>query len=294
MEKEIVDVNGDGNCFYRALYGSILLNKNVHKNKSIVQLMNDLECQNNQNKKSKIILKIKTEISQSYLEHYDQETEWVKCFRKHMSKFIKVEPDIIKNNIEFWKNMDRETYKEAVRTYPMWFTQKFRDKSPNIKEYAELFAQNVEKLNTWATQLEIAIAKRVLYKYGINLKIESYDGNGNGTIKTSGEMESALELFADEPYDDTIYILNIGLQHFNFVYYKDVSPTSTSSRDNGKTPVKPLITPTNGLKSGMLVGGKKRFSRPKICINGKLHHCYIDKCNKNKKYIKMKNKKIYV
>ena len=265
--KQLVNVEGDGSCFYRALYGYILLNKNLslpHKSyRTISTTIADFGCKNDIVTQKVSEIKVTLNENQLFLQNYEQETNWVKCLRYFISeKLVTKENNIIKQYFDSFNIMEADTYNEVIKEFPDWFASALPNFCYNdIGMFTAILKANIISLKSGVSQIEVRIVKDFFNKLGINILIIN---TANKDIKISD-----LQKFPDEPADNTIYLLNIDAIHYNFVYYKD-----------GET--------------GMQVGGKKRFTIPKMCINGKLYNCYIDKNNKNKKYIKIEKTKIYV
>lgn len=270
MKKTLIDVAGDGSCFYRALYGYILYNTNLKilkKNKEEIETYAKvIDCYDKIININISVPKKKEDYNNLFtLYNNNDEDAWVKCLRKYLSLYIKSKPEVVLNVF----NMIHSAFNhiESRDLIPGWTIKKFPNTAPTLDEFVIAWSETIKNKGVYAETYDIEIVRNCLQDIGIDLITQIYENIDNNT-----DVDEALALFPEKPENNKIYLLNksgsnhSNADHFYFVRYED----------------------------NVQGGGKKRFTRPKICINGKLHNCYIDKDNKNKKYIKIKKTKIYV
>ena len=263
MNKELVDVKGDGSCFYRALYGYLLLNKNFDKSK--IKSINDkLKCDINEMQMESERLRNDKDFN-LYLKDYEKETNWVKCFRNYLHNyiinnkkqsenyynFIKSLYENNKDNNESFISILNELFKNSWITKMLIKEIKINNRYkkelnfevfPDFNEFSEQFKISIKNINEYTTGIEVEIIKDILKEIGINIEIIIFDEQ-----ITKDNLNTILEKFPTNPKKNTIYLLNINQKHYNFVYYyksvtfKSASPTTTS-RTRASPPDNPIVT----------------------------------------------------
>jgi hypothetical protein len=181
---QLLDVKGDGSCFYRSIYNSA---KHTNLLKRVVDQFSS--------------------IGGYEIEKQPSENEFVKLIRYTLSDMVKYSEDygIIKDVHKYFKSLDRETYREVLNAFPDWFERAFRNfkDDESRKRFRNTFSDSIKKVNNWVTEIEIEIIKNVLMEAGIVVIVI------NNNVKRN---------FVFEP--DTIYVLNIGEYHYNSILPK--------------------------------------------------------------------------
>lgn len=245
--KKLVDVDGDGNCFYRALYGYALYNSiGIEGINSIFDL---IECEKGKNKKVSDIINHPEENPplRKRLEGYDQEEEWIKCFREYMKMYLIRNPRIVKDMFDRLVDpyLDDESYEAIVSSYPVWFYRIYGKTRPSsLNAFVRTLADYIGEYGKYASFLDISIVQNILniLDYEVNIRC-------CGTISKKADVKKILALFPDLPGPKTFNLVNISEGHYNFVWYdNDSSPTSPTSQ----------TLPSSGGKSKQV----KRTSRP--------------------------------
>jgi hypothetical protein len=278
MQKTLVDVNGDGNCFYRALYGYILFNGTEYSSgiTSINEILNNFsktipECKNGINKNISTIINhpVITNGLRKRLDEQEQENEWIKCLRYYIANYIDRNKNILEDNFNYLIGLSDTNYKAVIDSYPGWFKDIFKnDKPDSLETFAIVIANYIRTDKKYASYLDIGIIKNIFYNMGYNIIIRSIPYQEITNIDTVENVNRLKALYPDNPDKNTFYLININEAHYNFIWY------DTSSQ---------------------ISGGNKANKKPKTKYlhNNKLYTKYKDKSNK-KEYIKMKGKNIYV
>lgn len=263
MKKEIVDVKGDGNCFYRAIYGYVLHNNVM----SSEDFFNIFEC--------KELARMDVSAAKTHfasddprkrLSNSDQEQKFDACARNYMSTFILQYPSILEDNLSILQRLDDDAYELIKQRYEEWFGKAFPKAPQNVKAYARAFSDNVKISKTDACDVDIIVMNTILATYGFEINYTYAAG--------ADELNYVLALstIPDVPRYDTIYLVKLP-GHYNFVKFNAESPQKSSR--------------------GMLVGGKKKQLHKKIMVNSKLYTKYYSK-KYNKYYIRQNKKKVYL
>jgi hypothetical protein len=264
MKKEIVDVKGDGNCFYRAIYGYVLHNNVM----SSEEFFNIFECKELARLDvSSVRSHFASDDPRQRLYNTEQEDKFDTCVRNYLSAFVLQYPSILQDNLNLLQQLDDQEYETMKTYYTEWFGKAFPKPPKDVKSYARAFSDNVKISTTYACDVDFIVIHKVLEHFGYQLGITF--ANGSDTVN----YIKAIAMLPDVPRSDTIYLVKIA-EHYNFVKFSQENP-QTSSR-------------------GMLVGGKKKKQiRKKIMVNSKLYTKYYSKQN-GKSYIIQNKKKIFV
>lgn len=259
--KELVDVRGDGNCFYRAVYGYILHNKNI--NIGITAFLNLFECREAiQQNISKIDKHFADDDVRKRLYNQGQEDSWDACIRDYLSKYILAKKTgIVKQFYDSLMALDMPTYKMVIQSYTDWFKTYFGEEKPeDLDTFALVFAGNIKKTGTEACQLDIDIFKHILRFYGYNLRIDHISNASEAVITDS------LAMLPETPEPNTIYLIHLP-GHYNFVLFKE---------------------------DVIYVGGSRNSNKyGKVMINNKLYKKHYD-AKKKKYYVKKTKKMVYI
>lgn len=180
----ILNVKGDGSCFYRSLYICL---KEYNILDRIIKHLETLNTEyNNQN----------IEIN---------EEEFVRLARYTLSYLIRSGKDyqIVKRVYKNFETYDNETFKEVLKSFPQWFNFKFyyikdyNEKIMTTRIFSNTFSESIKENINWVTEIEIEILKNIFSELGINIVII------NNKVKENF-------LFNDK----TIYVMNIRECHY--------------------------------------------------------------------------------
>lgn len=143
---KIIDVTGDGSCFFRALYVAL-------KHKTLV---------------TRFMRKA------SIRSFKCTEEEFVESIRSVLSKLITDKND--KNMVhEVYNNLrvlSKSDYKEIVHSsFPAWFTSSFSTLPKTEQEFRTKFARGVAVKSNWVSEIEVAIVAKILYELKYHLHI---------------------------------------------------------------------------------------------------------------------------
>jgi hypothetical protein len=264
MKKEIVDVKGDGNCFYRAIYGYVLHN-NVMSSEDFFDIF---ECKELARLDvSSVRTHFADDDPRKRLYNTEQEDKFDTCIRNYISTYVLQYPNILQENLSLLQQLVDTEYNEFKKQQTEWFGKAFPKPPKDVQAYARAFSDNVKISTTYACAIDYIVTSKILETYGYDFNV-TY---ANGSDRLNYVL--ALSMLPDVPRSDTIYLVKIS-DHYNFVKFSQESQ-GTSSR-------------------GMLVGGKKKkLPRKKIMVNSKIYTKYYSK-KYDKNYIIQNKKKIFV
>lgn len=287
--KEVVDVRGDGNCFYRALYGYVVHNKNLHF-KNMGEFLSIFQCDQKhilQQNVSKMDHHFASDKGIKRLYNRGQEDLWEECVRHYLANLVLQNPMILREHLDIIYNNYPESYAELKTIFTDWFGKAFPTQPPaNVVDYAKEFAKNVRISRTEACEIDIFVIQKILAQYGIQLKVTPIRSSDYATI--SELIINSNKLIPKSPVINTIYLIRVP-GHYNFVKFKD---DDGSSSPRALSTTHRQISPRASSSSihGMLVGG----TTSKIMwTNDKIYKKFYDK-KKGKYYIRKNNKKIYI
>jgi len=271
-EKYLVDVTGDGSCYYRALYGALIFSR------AGINVRNELkkiQCNVNENStRSDIILheKIKLKLYKQ-LHNYDEEEIWVDCLRNVVSNLVlypynetnypanddsnllhktvhKQVSDMISDSYNVLLEAG-PSLSEILEEFPSELRSKLRKGPPeDLPSFRKLLSDHIKNKSHYAGEYDCKIVAIIFeLLFGIEIVIKTI----NNDIKTNDDVRATLALFPDTPQHRTIYLLNINTKHYNFVEYDE---------DAGATKMLRALYGTQG--------GKKVNMR-KILVAGRLY-----------------------
>ncbi len=260
MNKSVIDVKDDGNCFYRAIYGYAYLHNMLDS-----PIMRNFDCYQNmtQDDIQKLTdsflqrkrYKTQPEIYKDILKKYDNSREdlWVQCMRNYIASQIRIIDERNAGNklVSIYKSFiecDEETYIAILDAMPGWMKEVFPTKPSSFDDFKNEYANHIEKDCTWVAETEIRIFRHIFDKLGFKLQILSYNNN-----ECIDDMDKVISDSPSQPQSDTFYLVCCNEIHYNFILYNSES-----------------------VSRGMVVGGK-------IFIDGKLYKKHTDK-----------NKRVYI
>lgn len=170
---------GDGNCFYRAIY------KAAKENELYDALS---EC-----------------IFGSLIEY--EEEQFVKALREKMSTMFRLKNDYsaISNLFENLNAASPKSYKLLTQYMPPYYMKKYQKKKPESEDELRIFiADHVAKNKEWAGELEVMLLKTILKGCG-NLEIYSFNDKIPDTIVFNPE--------------NTLYLINEGDVHYDYLVF---------------------------------------------------------------------------
>lgn len=178
----IKDVKGDGSCFFRSIYGAA------------------------KDKRGALKKLVKCFLYPEKLKEYKNDEElFVKDMRHKLCDTILHENDgdVIKNIYSTLIELSDENYKMVIEGFPSWMRKEFKIKPQSEKIFRKTIAERVLKNSTWVSEIEVNIVKDTLkYCIGSGLNIIILNTPPNKYFK---------------PKFKTLYILNIGEVHYNYL-----------------------------------------------------------------------------
>lgn len=175
---KIVDVTGDGSCFFRALY-LVLKQKN-----GIPRLIKNYQ-ENNL--------------------HVEGEEEFVSMMRILLAKLIVEKKDwgIIHDVYQNLKHLDKRDYTSILKTsFPSWFVAMFRTLPKTEQVFRNKFANGILSKSNWVSEIEVTIVAKMLQETKFYLH-----------IFTGKSLPNKRFAFAPKG----LYLLNLNEVHYNAI-----------------------------------------------------------------------------
>jgi len=204
-----INVKGDGNCFFRAIYKSAKDSGNLGK-----------------------LVKCFLEDSFENLEHYENnERDFIMDMREKLALNIEQELDggQINSIFEHLHGFDvhdkeaMETYAMIVDTLPDWISTRFKNPPKTLAEFREAVCKNIRKQGTYVSQIEIDIFKYI-----------------NDTFCNEPDKHVILNVVATAPQQDInlsqINIINVANIHYQYLAHKTATKQASSTFSASTTP----------------------------------------------------------
>jgi len=197
-----INVKGDGNCFFRAIYKSAKDSGNLEK-----------------------LVKCFLEDSFENFEHYENnERDFIMDMREKLARSIEDGKDggqikSIFENLHAFDVKDKEameTYTIIVETLPDWISTRFRKPPKTLAEFREAVCENIRKQGTYVSQIEIDIFKYI-----------------NDTFCNEPDKHVTLNVVATAPQQDIkldeINIINVANIHYQYLARKTATKQASST-----------------------------------------------------------------
>jgi hypothetical protein len=199
MQHEIVDVPGDGNCFFYSIYGA-LKDAGLLKRQGLAS--------------SKIV--------------WDKRKAFAKCFRGVIA-------DIISRAGQKGKTHLQTTPSESEKYLHSFFDLYHRYDASSIataledvgrecydcvsnhefEGFTSCWSKKVREDKTWVSQIDVSLAKTVLRRHGIRLLIV---------------WRTNIPAFESVDEEDTIVLMNCNNMHYKYIKYVPISDNKKESR----------------------------------------------------------------
>lgn len=180
---KIVDVKGDGSCFYRSLYESA-------------------------NNRPRMVERMLKKMGHIVSTTKPTQTQFVQHFRLGLSKRIVDQKDygVIKDVYTNLKAMDSKNYKEIMTSsFPSWIVREFKQLPKTEASFRKAFAQGVLSMSAWASEIEVRIVNEILKK-----ELKSRLGVFNSPPRSSFQFKK-----------NVLYLINRDELHYNAIVIED-------------------------------------------------------------------------
>ena len=181
-------ITGDGSCFYRSVFNSLL---NTDKN----LVLNIIE-----------FLERKTNLAFCDNDCQVEEENFVVFIRRCISNMILEGKDynIVRGFYEHIKNFEENDMEMLLDNKSNWIKKITQDiKRKDFNTFKRLFSNEVSIISNWADELDIAITKGILNE--INVKLHILNVNNEGNIKIYERLVRN---------NNNIYIINMAEEHY--------------------------------------------------------------------------------
>lgn len=177
MNYKIVNVIGDGSCFFRSIY-------------KYLKYADVLEY---------VSLKLNNNISK-----VTSQNDFVILLRIVLSKIIKNQDDsdIIKNVYNTLSEVDKETYSILIESFPQWFIKNFKKLPNNEGIFRNKISKEIKEITNWAGEIEVKLVEQLFYRL-FKFKL---------VIINSTNLKKEYKF-----KNNTIYLLNGNEVHYNAI-----------------------------------------------------------------------------
>ncbi len=205
---KVINVKGDGNCFFRVIYKSAKHSNNLLK---LVNCFLDKPFDIYVNSEKTFILDIREKLAKIIEEGNDGGQ--IAGMFEYLSAFTNTSNSNDENNIE--------NYKEILESLPAWIKKTFPKPPKSLEEFRNEICKNIRKQGTYVSQIEIDI----FHYY-------------NNTFCNESDKHVVLSIFATQPKNNEdvdlshINILNVANIHYKYIRsYESIDnePKSKSS-----------------------------------------------------------------
>lgn len=166
---KLVDVDRDGNCFFRALYGAARDGGVLSQVAGCFQPSTIQNCWENI---AAISTRERVRLNDGTVTHLTenpQENYFVKCARDHFAKIIRYNVSkVVKDTLKTFKNADIP-FEVLMTDFEGWMVEAFYNSDNDPKKFNSFIAQHINKWGTWVSQLEVELIRHALAKCDIVL-----------------------------------------------------------------------------------------------------------------------------
>lgn len=138
MNYKIVDVIGDGSCFFRSIY-------------KYLKYLNILEY-------------VSLKLNNNMFKVTDQ-NDFIILLRKVLSNEVKEQKsDIVKNVYNTLSELDKNTYNTLIQSFPEWFIKAFKKLPNNENTFRNKISKEIKELHNWVGEIEVKLTEQLFYK----------------------------------------------------------------------------------------------------------------------------------
>lgn len=198
---KLMDVKGDGDCFFRALHGAAFHQGILVKVAKCFTFSNRRDCWDDLNENLR------------NTSHNDREVLFVACVRRYLAERIRTgkENAILRRTWDLLRVMDEEDAKDIMADWLIDAYQNSRvfynEIDSSYPSFVNRVADGVQQRGNWVSELEVTIVKKVLEAKRIILLIAS-----------NNDVPDALPL---SPH--ILVLVNVNNAHYMYMRYTDSS-----------------------------------------------------------------------
>lgn len=198
---KVVDVKGDGDCFFRALHGAAFYQGILAYVAKCFTYGNRKDCWDDWNENLR------------NTSHNDREVLFVACVRRYLAERIRTgkENALLRRTWDLLRVMDEEDAKDIMADWLIDAYQNSRvfynETDSSYPSFVNRVADGVRQQGNWVSELEVTIVKKVLEAKDIILLIAS-----------NNDVPDALPL---NPH--ILVLVNMNNTHYKYMWYTDPS-----------------------------------------------------------------------
>jgi len=194
---EIKDVKADGSCFYRSIYHAAKVSNVLDK---LVHCFLNKEVAEYENDEEKFVTDIRNILG------YKIENE--------------LDNGIIHDIFENISSYDSETYKAVLESMPSWFQKEFKKKPKKEDIFRKAFVKRIKDKKSWASETDIRVFTHIFNKCVDDFSLVILNTEPDKKFK---------------PSKKTLYLVNIGEVHYNYLEIIPTSGSRSRSRSNSSS-----------------------------------------------------------
>ena len=202
---KVVDVKGDGNCFFRAIYKSAKYSGNLEK---LINCFLDKPLSHYEANELDFIVDMREKIAKSIEE--DNDNNIVSEMYKYLNDFA-TNDDLKKEDLQ-------ETYKAVLESLPEWMSKRFKKPPTDYKKFKQNFCKYIRRPGTYVSHIEIEIFKYL-----------------NDTFCSTPDKHVILNIF-NTPPKENIDISAINILNKFEIHYNYLRANETIGRRSPKSP----------------------------------------------------------
>ena len=174
---EIVDVEGDGDCFYRAVYGFAMYHGFLDK------LFECVNCQDITDESSRSSIRYSNRKNKNILRNKAEEDNWILCIRNCISEKIRKNAEcmaIVQSTFLHWQSLDKHTYKMFLgSSIPDWIKRKYPNiqslRESSAERFIKFISRGIQKSGHWASQIDFDLLNHLLKPCNIDIQVISME-----------------------------------------------------------------------------------------------------------------------